>query len=159
MLTSKFVIGFDFRSPSPSQDAVLVLRNDTEKITIPTIDGYLYAAAAETAEWKPGEYQYQILDATGLKSYGNIELMPNFASAAAGVTVKSHAQEMVDAIEAVIEGRATQAQKHVTVGDKSLEYMDFDQLMKYLDYFKQKVAKEEGASSPNDQKVIRFAWR
>lgn len=158
-MIAKFTIGFNFRVTSPSPDAVLILRSDTAKIIVETVDGYFSADKEVTKNWGIGGYLYQIQTEAGVIESGSIELLPNYALSEVGVSVKSHAQQMVDAIEAVIEGRASQSTKNVTVGDKSLGYMSLDELLQYLNYFKGKVAQEEGKSSVNDEKKIKFQWR
>lgn len=120
-MIAKFTIGFNFRVTSPSPNAVLILRSNMAKITVETNeDGFFYADKDVTKDWGVGSYLYQIQDDEGVIESGSIDLLPNYALSEAGVSVKSHAQQMVDAIEAVIEGRASQSTKNVTVGDKSL---------------------------------------
>jgi len=158
-MIAKFVIGFDFTYKSPTEDAILVLRSDKAKYTVNTQDGYLKAYASDTAEWIPGDYLFQLLTSNGLAESGAITLLPNFALQPLSADFKTPAQQMVDAIEAVIEGRATQSQKSLTVGDKSLTYCDLSELLQYLDYFKKKVAEEQGQSSINDEHRVLYVWR
>ena len=159
-MIARFTIGFNFRAPSPAPNAQLILRSDIAKIVVDTNEeGFFYADKDITKDWSIGGYLYQIQTEDGIIESGSIELLPNYALSEVGVSVKSRAQQMVDAIEAVIEGRANQSTKEITVGDKKLAYMDLDELLKYLNYFKGKVAQEEGKSSVNDEKKILFQWR
>lgn len=155
-MITKFVIGFTFKYPAPTDDALLVFRSDDAKYVLSAFGGYLQADAETTASWKPGDYLFQLLTADGLKESGEITLLPNFALSDVTTNVKTPAQQMVEAIEAVIEGRATQSQKSMSVGDKSISYMDLDELLKYLEYFRKKAAEEQGLSDVNDEHRVYF---
>lgn len=158
-MIKQFVIGFEFKYKAPTDDAVLVLRSDSQKYVITTEGDYLTATAEVTAAWKPGDYLFQLLTSKGLCEAGEISLLANYALADAAVNVKTPAQQMVEAIEAVIEGRATQSQKSMSVGDKSISYMDLDELLKYLDYFRCKAQKEKDGVSIADEHISKYVFR
>lgn len=70
---------------------------------------------------------------------------------------KSANRKALEAITAFIQGRATSQQKRIQVGDKSIEYSSFDELLKWKSYFEEEVRKEEGkARSLRHEKLF---WR
>jgi hypothetical protein len=84
-----------------------------QKITIPaSIDGFqlvVNVSAAVTAGWPAGEYKYQLQAVLGddrhVVSQGFVRIDPDFDQLPAGVDVRSHAQQMLDAINKVLLGR------------------------------------------------------
>lgn len=66
---------------------------------------------------------------------------------------------MLEAIEAVIEGKASAAQSAVTVDGKSIQYMPIADLLRLREYFYNKVCEEEGKATKSGQKTILYHWR
>ena len=56
--------------------------------------------------------------------------------------LRSHAKKVLDAIEAVIEGRATIDQSSFSLGGRSLSRMSVDELMTFRDKYKAEYARE-----------------
>lgn len=105
-------------------------------------------SATASAAYEAGNYQFQAYvenESTGEKLFleaGSIEIKASFMSAASNYDPRSHAQKCLDAIKAVIEGRASQNQAEVKVGDKELKYYSFSQLLTFKEYYEDQVKAE-----------------
>lgn len=155
--------GFDFRIQVDNEYCQLILKSDTQKINITTIkkDGqkyYLEALAPDTKKYRAGEYKYQIIDNTKIVSEGNAVIRHNFALVDQNASVKTHNEVILEAIEAQIAGVASSAQTSIHVGDKSISYMSFDQLMKAREFFKKKVAEQKKTHVAGNQGRIVYKW-
>jgi hypothetical protein len=104
--------------------------------------------------YTPGDYNYVIYShtltsRTEIES-GKFKILPDLA----GGDVRSQNKIILDAITAVMAGRATSAQKSVTVGDKSLSYYSWAELIQARDLFTELVAQEE--DTHKQQFLARF---
>jgi hypothetical protein len=106
----------------------------------------LTADAATTASWAPGRYTYTVrASCDGFVvdiDVGQIEVLPDPAAQSAGVDVRSHAQIVLDNIEAVIEKRATQDQARYTINNRELWRTPIAELLLLRDRYAAIVAKE-----------------
>ena len=105
----------------------------------------------------PGVFFFQFSDAAGQSlSEGTFTVRQDLAHAAADYDPRSEAAKTLEALEAKIAGRAlTIQQSKITVGDRSIEYMNsIEELLKWRDYFARIVAKEEGRGVPTAQVCI-----
>lgn len=66
-------------------------------------------------------------------------------AAASGYDARSHACKVVDALEAAIEGRATSTQLATSIAGRSISLMGFDELERWLNYYKRIVSSEDAA--------------
>ena len=71
---------------------------------------------------------------------GRTEITINLANTNADL--RSHAKKVLDAIEAVIEGRATIDQSSFSLGGRSLSRMSVEELMTFRDRYKAEYMKE-----------------
>ena len=100
--------------PATSWELTYILVSATAKITITaSADGENHAvdvAAATTAAYAAGRYDWTsyVSDGTDRHSVGagSMEVLPDLAVASA-YDGRSHARKMLEAIEAILEGRAT----------------------------------------------------
>lgn len=103
--------------------------------------------AANTANWTAGFYKYVIYASDGTNEYtldtGTTEVTLR-ADLDPTTDIRSHAQKVLDAIEAVIEGRASTDQQSYTINGRSLTRMTVDDLLKFRRLYKQEVKKEQG---------------
>ncbi len=81
-------------------------------------------APATTAGWKPGIYKWEAVVADGSDEYtvdeGTIEVKQRLSSIDGAHDGRSHAKKVLDAVEAVLEGRASQDQMSYTIAGRSL---------------------------------------
>ena len=99
----------------------------------------------------PGSFFYQIYDSAGdILEHGTFNVQQNLANAPDNYDPRSEAVKTLEALDAKIAGRAlTIQQSKITVGDRSIEYMNsIDELLKWRAYFAKLVAEEEGHGSP-----------
>jgi len=120
-------------------------------------------AAATTAAYTAGEYSWVAVVASGAEVYevdrGTLTLLPKY-NADAALDDRSHARVVLDAIEAVIENRATLDQQEYTIGNRSLKRMSVDELMKFRDKYRAEVyAEEQGEAARNGKSVGRVVVR
>lgn len=104
------------------------------------------APAATTAAYKEGVYQWQLTATKTTDRYtiatGIITLKDNIGSRSALYDNRSHAKKVLDAIEAVIEGRATQDQQSYQIAGRSLSRTPIPDLMKLRATYKSEYDNE-----------------
>lgn len=143
----------DFSNYLPADGWALsyVLINAEGKITINAATsgtGYLITvAAAISADYTAGLYKWQAYvtnSGTGERvnvGKGSIEVLPNF-SAAATYESRSVVKQTLDAIEAVILGRASQDQESYAIMGRQLKRTPIEELLKLRDKYKSLYAAE-----------------
>lgn len=101
-------------------------------------------AAATTANYPAGVYKWQAYVESGSERYtiatGTLDVKADLS--ASGLDTRSHVKKVLDAIEAVIENRATLDQQSYTIGNRSLQRMAVDELLKLRDTYKQQYQAE-----------------
>lgn len=155
--------GFEFRYEVANQYAIMILKSDTEKLNITSlqvVDGkyYLVADAEDTKKYRPNTYKYQIIDNKGILQQGTAIVKQNFALADQNQSVKSRNEIILDAIEAQLAGVATAGQQSISVGDKSISYLSFDQLLKAREFFKKKIAEQKKGYVSGNESRIKYRW-
>lgn len=156
--------GFIFKQPVKTDSSYMVIKGDETKIVLNSIEQindkfYIVASAEETANWKPAIYKFQILNNDGIEDSGEIEIIINYALADEYSNVKSKNEILLEAIEAQIAGKATTAQSSMSVGDKSIAYCSINELFMLRDYFKKKVAEENGIQNVDGNEMkIKYKW-
>jgi hypothetical protein len=104
-----------------------------------------------TGAYAPGRYRWQAYITRASDSErvmvdsGMFEVKPNRDSATADP--RSHARKVLDAIEAVIEQRATRDQMSYMINGRQLSRMKIDDLMMFRDKYRAEVLAEERAES------------
>jgi hypothetical protein len=129
-------------------------------------DHLVNVATATTAAWSVGRYQYQaFVSKSGERftaSAGQIEVRPNFSAATTGIDARSHARKTLEAVEAVLEGRASQAQQEYQIGDRQLKYTPLGDLLKLRSLYRAEVTAELNAEfisaglAPRNKLLTRF---
>lgn len=102
----------------------------------------------------PANCYFQIYDAGGkVLDEGTFEIRQDIEHAPQGYDPRSLAVRTLEALEAKIAGRAlTIQQSKITVGDRSIEYMNsIEELLKWRDHFAKLVAQENGHGTPTAQ--------
>lgn len=93
-------------------------------------------AASVTATFTAGKYYYIIKVSKLLEEYtlftGVITVLADPSSLSTGTTYdgRSRYQVIIDAIDALIAGRASKAQKSYTIGNRQLEFIPYDELLR-----------------------------
>lgn len=114
-------------------------------------DYVVQVAASTTGSWAAGFYAWAAYVEKSGERYtvGDGELQIRVASStlAAGTDKRSHARKVLDAINAVIEGRASKDQQEYTIGSRSLKRTPIEDLLVLRDKYRQEVANEAAAES------------
>jgi predicted metalloendopeptidase len=106
----------------------------------PTDDDASYSfriAPADTTAWPTGEYFYQIWTEDGTDKWPEVEarLLVNSLISAAGHDARSVAKKIVDAIDALVLGRATSDQQSYVIGNRELVRLKFEELTPVRRYY------------------------
>ena len=108
------------------------------------------ASAETTAAWTPGKYWYSVRVTDGADvveiDNGQIEIEPDLVSVSGEYDGRTHAERTLEAIEAVIEKRATKDQRRYKVNNRELERMGVGELLRFRDYYKEQIRRERAAS-------------
>jgi hypothetical protein len=107
----------------------------------------LTADAATTAAWAPGRYSYIVRATKDGKVYavetGVLEILPDLNAQTAGYDGRTHAERTLEAIEAVIEQRATMDQERYRINNRELYRTPIADLMKLRDLYRSEVQREQ----------------
>ena len=164
----KILQGTTFQYKVPSDECQLVATDGRNKIQVTDIlhdeDGayYLVASADITKDWQPTIYSYQILTSDGLVEDGKMRVLPNLLY---WHTTDSYWATVVKQIELKLAGKAEDIAYSVSVDGKSISYMSVDELLKLLNFAKDKLAEEEAEEAgkepydKNNQHTIKYIWR
>lgn len=116
-------------------------------------DGESFAisvAATTTAAYTAGDYTWTAIVTAGAEAFevdsGLLDVLPRYDQAA-NLDDRTHARKVLEAIEAVIEGRATLDQEEYTIGNRSLKRTPIEELIALRDRYRAEVLSEENASA------------
>lgn len=104
--------------------------------------------AATTAAWQEGNYGYSIraVHSSSGEVYevdsGTIDILGDMQTATGG-DYRSHAQKVLDAVEAVIEGRATLDQERYRINNRELYRTPMADLLKLRAQYRNEVRQEK----------------
>lgn len=121
---------------------------------VASADGAVFAvtvAAATTAGYTAGTYSWaaQVVNGTTKKTVdsGTLKVLPNLFAGSAGTASdqRTHAKKVLDAIEAVIEGRASLDQQEFQIGGRMLKRMPVADLLRFRARYKDEVEREAAA--------------
>ena len=115
----------------------------------------LKVAASDTAAWTPGRYWYSVRatspdtgDVVEVEA-GEVTITPDVAEATAGYDGTSHAQRVLDSIEAVLEKRATQDQQRYKINNRELWRTPIAELLMLRDRYRAQVRMSRLAKTGN----------
>ena len=103
-------------------------------------------ASAVTASLTAGDYQWAAFiirssdNQRVVIDQGRTEILPNFQNTTADL--RSHAKKVLDAIEAVLENRASQDQMSYSIAGRSLSRMSIDDLMTFRNRYRAEYLRE-----------------
>jgi len=103
-------------------------------------------ASAVTASLTAGDYQWAafIIRSSDnqriVVDQGRTEILPNLQTTTADL--RSHAKKVLDAIEAVLENRASQDQMSYSIAGRSLSRMSIDDLMTFRNRYRAEYLRE-----------------
>jgi len=123
---------------------------DAQAVTC-TADGEDHLAtitAAQTGAMTAGDWYWQAKVTDGSEVYavgtGMVTVKANFAVAGAtSYDARSHVKKVLDAIEALLEGKASEDQASMSIGDRSLSRYSFNELMALRSQYRSEYAREQ----------------
>ncbi len=152
-------------TPAPTWTLKYEFKNSTGAFQVTAAaDGANHAvtvAKATTATFAAGRYRWVAFVDDGTERYsigtGEIEVLRNFDDDAV-LDVRSHAKKVLDAIEAVLENRATLDQQNYTIGNRSLARTPIPDLLLLRDRYRAEVTSQQiVAGLPNPRRAyVRF---
>lgn len=153
--------------PPPDWSLSLLLRGPQAHDLTSTQDGTLHAfgvSAVDSAGWPPGAYWYSLRATDGAEVHevetGTLNVAADLAAVSTDYDGRSHAEKVLEAIEAVIEGRATKDQDSYRINNRELRRTPISQLLKLRDVYRQEVRRARAAKRGRDtlgrQVLARF---
>lgn len=153
--------------PPPEWSLTLLLRGPEQRDLASTPDDTLHAfevPATETAGWAAGAYWYSLRATDGAEVHelesGTLAVDPDLASVAEGYDGRAHAEKVLEAIEAVLENRATKDQDSYRINNRELRRTSVEQLWKLRHLYSQEVRRLRAARRGRDtlgrQVLARF---
>lgn len=76
-----------------------------------------------------------------MRKHGGVNNMANEDTS--GVGTKTHAEKMLEAIEAVLEGRLLDEYKTLKIGNREITKHTFDELRRFRDYYRGEVVRQK----------------
>lgn len=116
-------------------------------------DYLVQVAASTTANWVAGYYTWSAYVEKAGEVYtvsrGQLQIRAASSNMAAGVDDRTHARKTLDAIRAVIEGRASLDQQEYTIANRSLKRTPMADLLRLRSIYESEVRAEEAAERLN----------
>lgn len=113
----------------------------------------LNVAASVTAAWAPGRYWYVLRvskDGTVIDvEDGELLVTPDFAAGGVGYNGNDHVRRVLDAIEAVLEKRATLDQQRYTINNRELWRTPIPELLVLRDRYRAELSRNRAAKAGN----------
>ena len=112
--------------------------------------------------YTPGTYYWQsfVENANASERYsintGTMEIITSYDTDTPK-DVRSKVQQIYEALEATIQGRADSAQLSRRVGDRQLQYMSAAELIKWRNFYKNEYNKELGIGGKRTTIKVRFS--
>lgn len=127
-----------------------VLLNSSGQILITSTasgdDHLIEIPKATTANYTAGTYEWRSFFYDSDEQYpykvGTLTIHPNWTTQTSGYDTRSHAKTVLDAIEALIEGRASQDQMSIKIGDRELTRMSPKQLIDWRNFYREEYSRE-----------------
>lgn len=140
--------------PAPEWSVDLILRGPGQIDLASTADGdnhAFHAAAAASKEWAPGHYRYELRASDGVDvvtvETGETRIAPDLAAIDQSHDGRDHVRKVLDAVEAVIENRATIDQQSYQINNRSLQRTPLAELMKLRAKYRAELSQKKRARS------------
>jgi hypothetical protein len=145
--TEGWVLSYFFSRADDSREVIAVGQPDgSHLVTITADESQLFLA---------GQYRWQARVASAPQNYtvgsAPIEVIPSLN---AQVETRTSSQVTLDAISAVMEGKASRDQSKISVGGQSLDRMTWEDLLKAHQYFSNKVKRQRVAAGEDSAVTV-----
>ena len=140
--SSEYSLHYRGRKAGDATASFNVSANSSYQVTV---------AAAATSGWTPGVYHWQAYitrtsdSARVTVGEGTFEVVPNRALST--TDPRSHAKRMLDAIEALLEGKATDDVDEYSINGRSLKKIPVAELIKWRDLYRSEYKSEQTAEN------------
>lgn len=135
-----WALSYSFRGGGSSIDLTSVASGSSHLVSV---------AATVTTDWLPGNYSGigKVTDGTTVITVwrGTLQILADLSEEAENYDPRSHAQKCLDAINAVMEGKATKDVLQTTIAGQSVGRMTWTELMSAKAYYQDLVDKERTA--------------
>lgn len=151
----KTVVYDEHKDPADGWVLTYELRNATGAFTITGTDNgdgtHLVTLTAEaSAVYQAGLFHYQgVITKASVRHIvdrGTFTVRPDF-EALSETDARTWAERVLDAIEAVLEGKASQDQLSYSIGDRSLTRMSWQELLEARQHFQREVRSQARAEA------------
>lgn len=115
------------------------------KIIIDTIENDKFVI--DTTDWNADTYYLQYIKGNEVIKTDKITLNQNLLFVDDDYDPRSQYQIVIQAIDAMLQNRATAQQKKIQVGDKSIEYSTLQQLLQWRKYMVEQLRKQQGKTT------------
>jgi hypothetical protein len=138
-----WTLKYRFKSPSGGFEIVASASGTDYSVTV---------SAATSAGYAAGLYEWSAWVEQGDEKYtvdgGTCNVLPNLRAgdAVAALDTRSHARKTLDAIEAVIENRATLDQMSYSIAGRALSRTPLADLLKFKSHYQAEVRAEDNAA-------------
>lgn len=121
-------------------------------------------AAGTTSGWAPGDYsvqEYATLPDGTRNTLGitRVSIGANLAASTTGMDTRGQARRIFDAISAVLEGRATEAELEVQVNGRSIKYIPMADLLALRSAMRLEMANADKAAGNGDMSRLYVRFR
>lgn len=138
--TSDYALSYSFRLKSGAATHITITASETSTSYVVEV------ASNTTASYTKGNYHYQEYITRSSDSQrillqeGHVEIKGDYANDNADP--RTHAEIVVDALEAMLESRATIDQSSMSIAGRSLSRMTPEEIRDWYEYYRSKVAKQ-----------------
>ncbi len=120
--------------------------------------------AATTAGWTPGDYSVQeyatLTDGTrNTLGITRVTIGANLAASTGGMDTRGQARRIFDAISAVLEGRATEAELEVQINGRTIKYIPVAELLALRSAMRIEMANNDKANGNGDLSRLYVRFR
>lgn len=139
---SSWVLTYRFKNAAGGFEIAASADGDNHAVTV---------AAATTSGYTAGVYDWAAQAVSGTTKHtvdtGRLTVLANLfaGTATAASDQRTHAQTVLDAVEALLENRATLDQQEYQIGGRMLKRMPITDLLKLRNFYKSEVANETAA--------------
>lgn len=123
------------------------LGSDVTFASTPSGSSHLFDIdSGTTSGWTPGSYKgfARAVGTTATETFweGWLTILPDLTQQSDNYDTRSHAQKCLDAINSVLEGKASRDVLASTIAGQSISRMSFDELLRAKSYYESVVAQE-----------------
>lgn len=135
---------YDKNYPASDWSLNLYIRGASSLDVEGTPNGDSFDIFVNTESLDAGQYQYQVELIKGPEKHfaqaGFFTVKAGLEDVSAGHDPRSHVEKVLEAIEALIESRATNEHKKLKINNRELEKHSFEELVKMRKVYKSEVA-------------------